>query len=138
MTEKVFNGTLGTIIHYNDATHEPLYVKAPLKNGVGPAGVSIPRSDLVEFIRETDPVYRNSYSLRKALRADEKRIVINALRAHNGNRTHTAHALGISRRTLLNRIRFHGIDIPSPQSIVRAEKLVCELPNIPTESSEAK
>jgi len=39
------------------------------------------------------------------LRECERVIIARALIAHGHNRTHTAHALGISRRTLLNRIR---------------------------------
>jgi DNA-binding NtrC family response regulator len=49
----------------------------------------------------------------------ERELVLRTLAACNGNRTHAARALGISVRTLRNRIRLysaHGIDVPAPQA----------------------
>lgn len=44
-------------------------------------------------------------SLRELVHAAERRIVALALIEHGHNRTYTARALGISRRTLLNKIK---------------------------------
>jgi predicted transcriptional regulator len=42
-----------------------------------------------------------------------RREVARVLLGHERNRTHTAEALGISRRTLLNYLNEHGLRIPS-------------------------
>ncbi|HDG98897.1 MAG TPA: hypothetical protein ENG73_12135 [Desulfobacterales bacterium] len=39
------------------------------------------------------------------LKEMEKRMIMNALRNHNGNRTHAAKMLGISVRTLRNKLK---------------------------------
>lgn len=47
----------------------------------------------------------------------ERELVLRTLATCNGNRTHAARALGISVRTLRNRIRLyadHGIDVTPP------------------------
>jgi DNA-binding NtrC family response regulator len=47
----------------------------------------------------------------------ERELVLRTLAGCNGNRTHAARALGISIRTLRNRIRLYaarGIDVPAP------------------------
>lgn len=47
----------------------------------------------------------------------ERELVLRTLAACNGNRTHAARALGMSVRTLRNRIRLYtarGIDVPAP------------------------
>jgi DNA-binding NtrC family response regulator len=49
----------------------------------------------------------------------ERELVLRTLAGCNGNRTHAARALGISVRTLRNRIRLysaHGIEVPAPQA----------------------
>jgi hypothetical protein len=49
----------------------------------------------------------------------ERELVLRTLGACNGNRTHAARALGISVRTLRNRIRLYtarGIEVPAPRS----------------------
>ena len=49
----------------------------------------------------------------------ERELVLRTLAGCNGNRTHAARALGISVRTLRNRIRLYtarGIDVPAPQA----------------------
>jgi hypothetical protein len=46
----------------------------------------------------------------------ERELVLRTLAGCNGNRTHAARALGMSVRTLRNRIRLytaHGIDVPA-------------------------
>ena len=46
----------------------------------------------------------------------ERELVLQTLASCNGNRTHAARALGISVRTLRNRIRLYtarGIDVPA-------------------------
>jgi DNA-binding NtrC family response regulator len=40
----------------------------------------------------------------------EKRLIVRRLKKHRGNRTATAQSLGISRKTLFNKIRLHGIE----------------------------
>ncbi len=40
----------------------------------------------------------------------ERAAIVEALRASVGNRTRAAKALGISRRTLHNKLRLHGIE----------------------------
>lgn len=48
-------------------------------------------------------------TLPEMLSALESRIIRRALRACRGNRSHTAHFLGISRRCLLYKMREYGI-----------------------------
>ncbi len=45
-----------------------------------------------------------------SLRNQERELIERTLRKHGGNRTHAAQELGISRRTLLNKIREAGLD----------------------------
>lgn len=47
--------------------------------------------------------------LKNELAALERAAIARELVAHQHNRTHTAKALGIARRTLLNKIRLHGL-----------------------------
>jgi DNA-binding NtrC family response regulator len=47
----------------------------------------------------------------RTMREVEREAIMRALREHNGNRTHAAESLGISRRTLQNKIRDYGIDL---------------------------
>jgi DNA-binding NtrC family response regulator len=49
------------------------------------------------------------YSLRRARRALESRLIAEALEATGGNRTHAARLLGISHRALLYKINEHGL-----------------------------
>jgi two-component system response regulator AtoC len=42
----------------------------------------------------------------------EKRSIIQALHRWEGNRTRAAEELGISRRSIINKIQEYGIDIP--------------------------
>jgi DNA-binding NtrC family response regulator len=47
----------------------------------------------------------------------EQELIIQTLRCHRGNRTHAAHVLGISVRSLRNKIRSYrdvGRDVPDP------------------------
>ena len=55
----------------------------------------------------------------KEVDAFKKQILQTTLEAHRGNRTHAARALGISVRTLRNRISLYtarGIDVPAPHA----------------------
>lgn len=45
----------------------------------------------------------------QTLIAAERDYIAKVLAQHNGNRTHAAKALGIARRTLLNKIAQHGL-----------------------------
>ena len=67
-------------------------------------------SDITEILPEEFPA--------GAKVADVERVlVLRTLASCNGNRTHAARALGISVRTLRNRIRLyadHGIDVTPP------------------------
>ncbi len=48
----------------------------------------------------------------------ERELIIETLKCHRGNRTHAAHVLGISVRSLRNKIRDYrddGRDIPEPE-----------------------
>ncbi len=47
----------------------------------------------------------------RTMREVERDAIIQALKEHDGNRTHAAKSLGISRRTLQNKIREHDIDL---------------------------
>jgi hypothetical protein len=50
----------------------------------------------------------------------ERELIIQTLRCHRGNRTHAAHVLGISVRSLRNKIRVYrdrGRDVPEPESM---------------------
>lgn len=114
--ERVFNGRHGTIIHYDDAKDDVLlYVKEPRdEQGRGKEGISLPKADLIEFLLQTAPShFRFTYSLRNKVVEAERDALIEALLAHNGNRTRTARAMNISRRTLLLRIKALKIDVPS-------------------------
>lgn len=52
--------------------------------------------------------------LKELMHVHEKQLLERHLTAHNGNRSRTAAALGISRRGLLNKIKEHGINVPRP------------------------
>ncbi|MDX2020503.1 MAG: sigma-54 dependent transcriptional regulator [Deltaproteobacteria bacterium] len=57
--------------------------------------------------------------LRPALRRAEERVIREALQSTNGNRTQAALRLGVSHRTLLYKIREHGLgadDVPAPEA----------------------
>ena len=67
-------------------------------------------SDITEILPEELPVGAKVADVERAL-------VLRTLASCNGNRTHAARALGISVRTLRNRIRLyadHGIDVTPP------------------------
>lgn len=51
-------------------------------------------------------------TLRELREAAEREMICDALELHANNRTHTAAHLGISRRTLLNKIYRYQIDMP--------------------------
>lgn len=48
--------------------------------------------------------------LKEAVKAYEKQLLLSALARHEGNRTHTAIALGISRRALMYKLQEYGIE----------------------------
>ena len=54
-------------------------------------------------------ICRGPKRLRAICRNAERGEIARALMEHRQNRTHTAQALGISRRTLLNKIKEYGI-----------------------------
>ncbi|UCE86713.1 MAG: sigma-54-dependent Fis family transcriptional regulator [Deltaproteobacteria bacterium] len=56
-----------------------------------------------------DPVAAGDLSLRRARRALEAQLIVRALRATGGNRTHAAKRLEISHRALLYKIKEYGI-----------------------------
>jgi DNA-binding NtrC family response regulator len=67
-------------------------------------------SDITEILPEELPVGAKVADV-------ERELVLRTLARCNGNRTHAARALGISIRTLRNRIRLyadHGIDVTPP------------------------
>lgn len=54
----------------------------------------------------------------RSMRDMEREIILNALEAHHGNRTHTAKALGMSLRTLRHKLKVYrdlGIEIDEPR-----------------------
>src|SRR5262249_34362536 len=56
----------------------------------------------------------------------ERELVLQTLASCNGNRAHAARVLGVSVRTLRNRIRLytaHGIDVPPPNLAVKSSPL---------------
>ena len=79
--------------------------------------------EMVTYLRgEADAADRAATELRAALEEllvpkdpnDEKNVILDALKHHEGNRTHTARALGISIRTLRNKLadyRRDGLDV---------------------------
>lgn len=56
-----------------------------------------------------EEICRGPRRLRAICRNAERSEIARALMEHQQNRTHTAQALGISRRTLLNKIKEYGI-----------------------------
>jgi DNA-binding NtrC family response regulator len=67
-------------------------------------------SDITEILPEDLPVGAKVADV-------ERELVLRTLASCNGNRTHAARALGISVRTLRNRIRLyadHGINVTPP------------------------
>ena len=54
-------------------------------------------------------------SLREALEAPERQIILQALRTHNWNRAATADALDINRTTLYKKMKRLGLDDPRLQ-----------------------
>jgi DNA-binding NtrC family response regulator len=68
---------------------------------------------LVENVREVSPAIP---PVGVKVADVERELVLRTLASCNGNRTHAARALGISVRTLRNRIRLYtarGIDVPA-------------------------
>ncbi len=47
----------------------------------------------------------------------EKRMIVSRLAAHKGNRTATAESLGVSRKTLFNKMRQYGLGDPEPAEL---------------------
>lgn len=58
-------------------------------------------------IKATQPGERN---LKEEIKREEKRIIIEVLEQHEGNRTRAALMLGISRRALMYKLQEYGID----------------------------
>jgi DNA-binding NtrC family response regulator len=56
-------------------------------------------------------------SLREALEAPERQIILQALRHHNWNRAATADALDINRTTLYKKMKRLGLDDPRLQFV---------------------
>ena len=56
-----------------------------------------------------------------ALRDVAREIVLAALRRHRGNRTHAAHEIGVTVRTMRNIIRRERVDIPAGNCVHDAE-----------------
>ena len=70
--------------------------------------------DLVEEPRSAQdaaeaPLYSPQHSLREALEAPERRILVEALELNGWSRQRTAAMLGINRTTLFNKMRKHGL-----------------------------
>ncbi len=53
-------------------------------------------------------------AVREATERLEKRMIVSRLAAHKGNRTATAESLGVSRKTLFNKMRHYGMGDPEP------------------------
>ncbi len=53
-------------------------------------------------------------AVREATERLEKRMIVSRLAAHRGNRTATAESLGVSRKTLFNKMRHYGLGDPEP------------------------
>jgi two-component system response regulator FlrC len=66
--------------------------------------IYIERSDVSQSMSERDLKSEKNWIPGRTLDDIEKNVIIEALQYHNGNRTHTAKALGISIRTLRNKI----------------------------------
>ncbi|MBN8554426.1 MAG: sigma-54-dependent Fis family transcriptional regulator [Deltaproteobacteria bacterium] len=60
---------------------------------------------LKSFENETNAI--DSTASSKSIREMEKEIILRALEAHNGNRTHTAKSLGMSLRTLRHKLKVY-------------------------------
>lgn len=63
---------------------------------------------------ESKPVSCGNMPLKDAIKREEKRLILEALEQHNGNRTHTALMLGISRRALMYKLQEFDINMPIP------------------------
>lgn len=66
--------------------------------------IYIERSDISHMLGENQSKSEKNWVPGRTLDDIEKNVIIEALQYHNGNRTHTAKALGISIRTLRNKI----------------------------------
>jgi two-component system response regulator AtoC len=64
-------------------------------------------SHLPDYIRQTP---QEATSLKKAKDEDEKKLIIEALQSTKGNRTKASKLLGISRRTLITKIKKYNLE----------------------------
>lgn len=62
---------------------------------------------------EKRPAVGAERSLKEEMKRYEKKLILDTLEQHEGNRTHSALSLGISRRALMYKLQEYGIDQPS-------------------------
>ena len=79
---------------------EPHDLGLSLVNPNGPSGVRVELPDHLEDFHHT---------VGEVTEVAERRLIERALDAAGGNRTHAAKALGVARRTLLYKLKRHGI-----------------------------
>jgi two-component system response regulator FlrC len=78
-----------------------------------------------------------SFSSSKPIREMEKEIILNALEAHRGNRTHTAKALGMSLRTLRHKLKQYREDGETIEEARQAKLGKKDPLSLPTSTIEA-
>jgi transcriptional regulator with PAS, ATPase and Fis domain len=76
---------------------------------VGRGAERIEARHLPAEVRETS-VPNNDYHVPQTLEAVERSYIERALKAHDANRTHAARELGISRATLIKKIKEYGLN----------------------------
>ena len=88
------------VVLSGDAVLSRADVERELGRGKQPIGTSLPSTSLSP----------SSLSLDKQRKTTEKEALLQALKQSGNNRTDAARVLGVSRRTLYNKLREHGID----------------------------
>jgi two-component system response regulator HupR/HoxA len=73
-------------------------------------GVPIPASMIAERIRLADQTGGGSGGLKEKLAEFEKSLILEALRRHSHNRSHAADSLGVSRQTIIAKLKQYQIE----------------------------
>ena len=76
---------------------------------MGRERVQTPPTDLPSEVRDTS-VPNTDHHVALTLEEVERTQIDRALKAHNANRTHAARELGISRATLIKKIKQYGLN----------------------------
>ena len=88
----------------------PFAASAVTASPVIRASNSTPGGDDVISVHIPETVVDFKAALKEVTEAAEKIIIDRVLKAHHGNRTHAAEALGLSRRALITKVQAYNLD----------------------------